>query len=470
MELAASRGGERYSTFEDTSTSVIVRKSDDDRPAKPQSRVLAAWRALPPERWRPSYYFATIHGAQWLHLYLWCAKDLAWMQDWYYPGLVLGFGAVVWSLFLLVRSAVYKNWIQVVHYVGQLLWLFANAWWMYGELHDYQYPNDPEIYDRFRESGSHMMASALCFMVLFYLLRAVRLLNFLTPSTDAAAVFDTGEYLPHLWLRRLFPTWRSYENVHIVLWLGMCVLRGRRGGAAAAASAAASAAAFVAVAAVGLLLLACCGGFVGNRDGRLRGAGKDAGWIHNLKWLWWPFAIPTILVSLDFALTTSFHARGTIDHAHYVMQFFWVSANLVWAGGELYLKDDKYDLPQNLLPSHNVAIVTARWWGSWCAMLAFIVGICLHVVWVPATYLGKIKDEHGAHHHRPREEEEPTQPLISSQPSAKVVALPSDEERRSPTPEGRAEQARGSTSPHSPPQPSPTSPSPLLKHSPAETS
>jgi hypothetical protein len=34
------------------------------------------------------------------------------------------------------------------------------------------------------------------------------------------ALYTDEAIKPHKWLRWMFPTFRSYENVHILLWLG----------------------------------------------------------------------------------------------------------------------------------------------------------------------------------------------------------------------------------------------------------
>jgi hypothetical protein len=51
--------------------------------------------------------------------------------------------------------------------------------------------------------------------------------------------------------------------------------------------------------------------------------------------MWWIFAVPTVAIALYFSSASSgVHGEG-VNHAHYVMQMTWVSANLVWALGVL---------------------------------------------------------------------------------------------------------------------------------------
>ena len=58
-------------------------------------------------------------------------------------------------------------------------------------------------------------------------------------------------------------------------------------------------------------------------------AGKDAAWNHSWGIMWWIFTIPTVLISLDFAIITSFFTSSTIDHVHYVSAVCYV---WVWRG------------------------------------------------------------------------------------------------------------------------------------------
>jgi hypothetical protein len=68
-----------------------------------EERCLGAWFSLPYFRWYPQWFTSTIRGAEWFHVYLWLAKDLAWTQDWNYIGIVSGSAAVLWSVYLLFQ-------------------------------------------------------------------------------------------------------------------------------------------------------------------------------------------------------------------------------------------------------------------------------------------------------------------------------------------------------------------------------
>ncbi len=82
---------------------------------------------------------------------------------------------------------------------------------------------------------------------------------------------------------------------------------------------------------------------------------------------------------------------GLVNHVHYIMQFMWVVANLVWAYGELFLPA-KYDDPVSLFPVTSAAFHSMRWLSGWILVVALVFGVALHVVWVakgtefPPTY------------------------------------------------------------------------------------
>ena len=77
-----------------------------------EERCLGAWFSIPYFRWYPRWYISTIRGAEWFHVYLWLAKDLAWTQDWNYIGIISGFSAVFWSIFLLFQVFLAYNSLQ----------------------------------------------------------------------------------------------------------------------------------------------------------------------------------------------------------------------------------------------------------------------------------------------------------------------------------------------------------------------
>jgi hypothetical protein len=65
---------------------------------------------------------------------------------------------------------------------------------------------------------------------------------------------------PRIWMKSCFPTWRSYENVHIFFWLA-----------------------------------------------------KDTSWNHNWDVSWIVFSIPTVLIALDFVWQTAHVKVGCVS-------------------------------------------------------------------------------------------------------------------------------------------------------------
>ena len=96
------------------------------------------------------------------------------------------------------------------------------------------------------------------------------------------------------------------------------------------------------------------------------------------------------MIDLVLSLTRCLQG-GLVNHVHYIMQFLWVMANLVWAYGELFLPGVE-DNPMPLFPITSQALHSMRWLSSWILVVAFACGVALHVVWVakgtefPPTY------------------------------------------------------------------------------------
>jgi hypothetical protein len=191
-------------------------------------------------------------------------------QDTYAFGIAAGFAASAFSIFLLWRSFRCGNGVEAWHYTAQFLWLFANAWWMYGELTDWRFPQQPKIEPQHRLQAGYMMLFAWVWLFLYYaVLQHMSLFAPLfTSSPHAVAMsvapnrpclafdvlrrFNEEHLQPRVWMKSFFPTWRSYENVHIFFWLA-----------------------------------------------------KDTSWNQNWHVTWIVFSIPTVLIALDFAWQTA---------------------------------------------------------------------------------------------------------------------------------------------------------------------
>lgn len=92
-------------------------------------------------------YFRTWREYEWSHTFLWLCKDVSWAEDW----------PITWIIFvvptvLVALDFIYQTWktkrmmIDCAHYTAQLLWVFGNAAWAYGELFVLMYDDDV-VYD-----------------------------------------------------------------------------------------------------------------------------------------------------------------------------------------------------------------------------------------------------------------------------------------------------------------------------------
>ena len=161
--------------------------------------------------------YNSIRGLENLLLYLWIAKDLSWTTSTWVPAWLFGLLSVIFAFLFIVRAVVDVVWIEIWHGVAQFLWVFGNFWWMIGDVHDIEFPNQKPIYNQRQKDCEHIMEAALCWLGLWYLIiRPLKLLP--EPDEEARRAYD-GEFnlIPSI---PYFKNWREYEAFHIVLWLG----------------------------------------------------------------------------------------------------------------------------------------------------------------------------------------------------------------------------------------------------------
>jgi hypothetical protein len=231
---------------------------------------------------------------------------------------------------MLSRAYRVSNRNEFITGSSQLLWLAANLWWMTGELHDWKYRNDtavPLLYPAHSVLCGYILRIALLILFTYYLI--LRPLRIMDPTLDAIERYNETGLVPRM--ASVFSTWREYENIHILWWL--CT---------------------------------------------------DYAWNTLNPSLWVFTAIPTIIISADFVVTSFWEPRLIVDHYHYLAQFLWFMANFVWAYGELY--DPKNDRPYSLFSSDPDARWTCRWWSSWCLVAAYVPVVVFHVMWLWRTH------------------------------------------------------------------------------------
>ena len=313
--------------------------------SNPSSSYGISWLYGPSERWTPLIYFQSVYGSEYFLLYIWILKDFFWTQDNYVAVQFCGILAVSLSVILALRSAVIGHYREVFVNISTSLWLMGNFWWMEGEITDYKYPDNPNypVYPLYSKQSHDILISAACVLAVYYLI--IRPLDLLKPSKEISDLYNENKLLSPFPL--IFPLWRDYENFHIVVWLG--------------------------------------------KDIAWNGSACDI----NVNWnvMWNIFTIPTILVGIHFVILTFAVKHAFIDHIHYIMLFLWVCANILWAFAELYLPFGALDdaIPITRISSDDYDYL--RWWCAWVLILDLGMVASLYLYWIPASYLGRIKED-----------------------------------------------------------------------------
>ena len=203
-------------SIEDNSTKDTERESD----------VGICW-FHPPEDALDFEWLFSIRGAENMYLYFWLLKDLSWAQDWYYPAYTFGSLAIAWS-FIMVCNAVYDGATnEVFTSTAMFLWLFANFWWMTGDIHDYvlNYPDDD--YSDWYDSPPLLYTTTLlsCYIKVYNVTLRLSLLNLIntTPRLHTQPLQTTSiiSYINcKFTTTSLFPyTSLNLINPHSVLFL-----------------------------------------------------------------------------------------------------------------------------------------------------------------------------------------------------------------------------------------------------------
>ena len=213
--------------------------------ASSSSKIPAAYRTLPNEAWSPDIYFS-VRGSENVLIYIWIAKDLSWTQNWYYSAFVFGGLALFASFLMICRSVTRKNPEDTWHGIAQFMWLFANFWWMSNDIYNDKYPYSEDAYQVRKNQSMHVMESALIWLAVWYLI--IRPANLFPVQETDSSVYDDADLRPRF---SYFKTWRQYENIHVLFWLG-----------------------------------------------------KDYGWAALSPVLWIGFSIPTVLIAIDFCYIT----------------------------------------------------------------------------------------------------------------------------------------------------------------------
>ena len=240
-------------------------------------------------------YYWSVRGVENILIYVWILKDLSWVQDWYI-GLFFSCLGVILFGFLGIFSIYVRCFDEAWHYTASFLWLFGNTWWMSGELQDWYSKGGRLVYDERQKQAGDILLSAFVWVILYFAIikpfKVFEKLGIPTQSTNPnhkLHFYDAGVE-PRF---PFFQTWRQYEQVHILFWIG-----------------------------------------------------KDFAWNTGDAPLWYACSICTFLIAIDFVWESSQQANMGIEFVHYLSILLWVTANIVWAGGELFdsTRDYPYDL------------------------------------------------------------------------------------------------------------------------------
>lgn len=115
--------------------------------------------------------------------------------------------------------------------------------------------------------------------------------------------------------------------------------------------------------------------------------GKDLSWNLKMPIMWIICTTLTFIISLDFIRVTLNSKRLAMDLIHYIVQFIWICANIVWSAGEIFdiSSDDTHSL-------FTYNPITSRWIASEILFIAYIILAIFYIVWIPLSYFDKIND------------------------------------------------------------------------------
>lgn len=119
--------------------------------------------------WSPQIYF-TVRGADNFHIYLWIAKDLAWTQNAYVPGMLFGISAIAWCGVLAYHALAMRSFNEMYMLVALTMWLCANFVWMSGEV----FRGDDDVV--VPQSAAIMQAAISMLLLYYFILKPFKLL------------------------------------------------------------------------------------------------------------------------------------------------------------------------------------------------------------------------------------------------------------------------------------------------------
>ena len=134
-------------------------------------------------------------------------------------------------------------------------------------MHTYYYPNDTEFANIRYTQAAYIFQATMGWLAVYYVFLKPFDVKISNTIRSRDLQYESIGLSPRF---TYFEYWRQYENIHIIFWIG-----------------------------------------------------KDYAWLTENQVMWVIFAVPTLVIALDFALCTGYAKNMTIDHCHYLAQLLW---------------------------------------------------------------------------------------------------------------------------------------------------
>jgi hypothetical protein len=160
--------------------------------------------------WTLTHYVSTSRGSENFHIYLWIAKDIGWTQGYIVWGNFFGVAAFIWCFVILYNYYRHREYEEIYMLGAVFLWLYANYWWMYGEIVN----NDDDVNGK---EAAHVFVAAFVWLAIYHII-----LKPLKVFGRHKRQEDSFYEKCGLTLRCpcYFDSFRQYEHIHTLFWLG----------------------------------------------------------------------------------------------------------------------------------------------------------------------------------------------------------------------------------------------------------
>jgi len=306
-------------------------------------------------------FFKSTHGREYPLLYLWLVKDFTWCAlHFYHVGMASGSLSLVYTVALVIVNLRERQYREGWKAGCLLLWLSANYSWMVGEFFVQNLGYNETFYDK----SQHICQITSLFavtanVVYFSMILPFKLLPNKAPDDHHFQVLGAAPRTPSFLSVKDF---RDYEGIHVFFW-----------------------------------------------------SVKDCSWSFENKIVFIPALLFTVLINLDILCRYKKTPNNTFHAVNFGVLLIWVTANGIWAIGELFVENEhelsKADLDAFKFPFPPTnKILIMRYLACWVFAFA---GLCACVC-VGGIYVWSVKDRRrrGNNHPNKKVQEEP--PLIDN--------------------------------------------------------